>query len=89
MFNSSLKEDSVLAALVVYMQRICENNAGNRLRMSIAFKVLSGPFERPLPPLNWASLLPVAQQYVSIQPLYQAALEYLILIVIIAGCDRT
>jgi hypothetical protein len=38
-FNSSLKEDSVLASLIVYMQRICENNEGNRLRMSIAFKV--------------------------------------------------
>jgi hypothetical protein len=66
-FNSSLKEDSVLASLIVYMQRICENNEGNRLRMSIAFKVLSGPFERPLPPLNWTSLLPIAQQYVSIE----------------------
>lgn len=65
-FDSVLKEDSVLAALIAYVQRICENNAGNRLRMSVAFKVLgAGPFERPLPPLNWSILLPIAQQYVS------------------------
>lgn len=59
-----LKEDSVLAALIVYLQRICENNAGNRLRMSVAFKVLAGPFNRPLPPLDWRVLLPIAEQYV-------------------------
>uniref|UniRef100_A0A0P5JGL1 RE24967p n=1 Tax=Daphnia magna TaxID=35525 RepID=A0A0P5JGL1_9CRUS len=62
-YSSSLKEDSVLAALVVYMQRICEINSVSRVRMSVAFKVLGGPFERPLPPLNWMSLLPIAQQY--------------------------
>lgn len=62
---SFLKEDSVLAALILYIQRICENNPANRLRMSVAFKILAGPFERPLPPLNWTILLPIAQQYVS------------------------
>lgn len=46
------------------MQRICEINAANRLRMSIAIKVLTGPYERPLPPLDWTVLHPVVQQYV-------------------------
>lgn len=76
--GSSLKEDSVLASLVVYMQRICENNSANRLRMSLAFKVLAGPFERPLPPLNWMSLLPIAQQYVG---LFQSSIWGLIVLI--------
>jgi len=46
------------------MQRICEINAASRLRMSVALKVLSGPYERPLPPLDWTVLHPVVQQYV-------------------------
>ncbi len=64
---SCLKEDSVLAALVQNMQRICEINSGSQLRMSLSLKLLAGPFERPLPPLDWSVMVPVAQQYVSLE----------------------
>lgn len=72
---SVLKEDSVLAALIAYVQRIHEVNDESRARMLLAFQVLAGPFERPLPPLNWTVLLPVAQQYVSLSRLQVLELE--------------
>lgn len=54
----------MLAAFIYSMQRICEINTASRLRMSVSLKVLTGPYERPLPPLDWTVLHPVVQQYV-------------------------
>jgi hypothetical protein len=61
---SSLKEDSVLAALVQYMLRICELSPDIRLRIKLILSILAGPFEKPLPPLDWSVLEPIVDQYV-------------------------
>ena len=53
-----------MAALMHYMLRICETSAANCMRMSIALKVLAGPFDRPLPPFDWTVLDPIVQQHV-------------------------
>ena len=59
-----MKEDSVLAALVQYMLRICELSPDIRFRIKLILSILAGPFEKPLPPLDWSVLEPIVDQYV-------------------------
>ena len=66
-YISCLKEDSVLAALVQYLLRICEMNPDITFRIKGILTIMNGPFERPLPPLDWTILEPVVLQHVSIR----------------------